>query len=117
MSRSLAELLEHQRTILAELRGTSAATPEPEPPDEPLPEATRVSYAQVSLVVEVDATYGPHLMVRRQRLAGNPPVYADMGEAPLRCFPAPHATVDKYVIGQFVRIVVVDGQSVAEPLN
>ncbi len=114
MIRSIEQLQRDQAAILASYR------------DDPANRETIVSlprpggvtaiavYARVSAVIASDPTYGPHLMVVRQKWTGTPPMLVDAPVPESRCYPSPNHAVTAYTVGQVVRLVAAHGAMIAE---
>ena len=71
-------------------------------------------YGRVSQVVSSDPTYGPHLVVVPQDVAGTPPVFADSTAASLRCYPPPNHVVGDYSVNEQVKVLAVRGAFIAD---
>jgi len=116
MIRSLATLRRDQLDILNAHRqertagGTVAVLPRPGGVIAP------VVYGRVTSIVPVDTTYGPHMVVARQRFIGTPPQASDIPGVTVRCYPTPNRAVGDYSIGDYVRLAPCRGAMLAEAL-
>jgi len=114
--RSVETLRRDQAEVLTSYREESAPrVPVAERSGAALPTAA-VVYGRVSLVVESDPTYGPHLEVIQQVWDGVPPSPADGSAPAVRCYPTPNRTVNDYLVNDYVRIAPARGVLLAEAL-
>lgn len=115
MPRSIEDLRQHQLAILAAYRADRQPRPAVQVGGSS-PGGSEVGYGRVVDIVDADPVYGPHLLVVRQAWHGTPPVAADAGVAPVRCYPDPLRTVRSFGLDDLVRILAIDGAMVVEKL-
>jgi len=109
LRRDQAEVLEECRR--GQRRGESVAVlPRPGGVVSP------VVYGRVTAVVTSDPTYGPHLVVVRQRWTGTPPSCSDMAGVTVRCYPSPNRSVSDDAVDDYLRVVAARGAMIAEAL-
>jgi hypothetical protein len=116
MIRPLDKLRRDQAAILDSFREESAARGSVAVLPRPGGALNLAVYGRISDVVTSDATYGPHLVVVRQRWSGTPPTPGDVAESSVRCYPSPGRAVGDYAEDEYVRILAAHGAMVAEKL-